>query len=50
MKICDVDLDDFTRSEYIHFIKVLIEYFIVNFDNEIEFKDLSKKVTLNTKL
>ena len=36
MKIADINLDDFDKKEYFHFLKILVDYFYVQFGEELE--------------
>lgn len=38
MIIREIDLDDFDKQEYIHFIKSLLEYYYIQFNEALELK------------
>lgn len=38
MKIADINLDDLDRTEYLHFLQTLVEYFYVQFGEELEIR------------
>lgn len=36
MKLVDIDIENFDRNEYLHFLQTLIEYFYVQFGEKLE--------------
>ena len=39
MIIKEINLDDFDKQEYIHFIKSLLEYYYIQFNEVLELKE-----------